>query len=712
VLFTSRQALPEPFAGHALRIGRLERREAVELVAGVLGRREQAPRADDPGESDDEITRLVDAVGCHARSLSRLAREVAASGVRVTTEVLGQLMARLHARHPDDRERSLYASVELSLRRLPAGLREAIRPLGVFQGGGQLTAMSLALGWDLDEHERMKSLAAALVNVGLAEPVEYGYLRLDPALGPLLLSEMSDAERDAATERWAQAMAQLTKFLYKQQFGDDPRMATTLTRLDLANLLGALEHIGRTARAEVVVGMAGRLESLLQALGRPKALARASRVREAAMAGLGDWSHARFTAESQAVDRLIEAGRFGEAVTAAQAILQRALSAGDDAYSSAAYDIALAHMTLGRALKEGGDAAAALAPLREARQHFQDLADAGNLTAARMASASITHAADCLRALGQLDEAASAYEEAIRLGEQRGYARAVAISGLQLGTVRMLQERYADALSAYTHARATFETLGEPRTVAIAWHQIGMVHERSGQHAEAEKAYQTSLRLRVPAGDRPGEAGTLGQLGSLYDAMGRLEDAVCFSRRAAATYRDLRDSANEARACSNLADTLVKLERYDDARREVLRAIECKQAVGHTVAPWTTFGVLARIQFATGNNAAAEAARQQAIDAYLAYRRDGGESYRPGAKLCAATAQAIARNEIPAALAGLTEVEQRPGLPAEMRPLIPKLRAILTGSRDPALATDPALGYDDAVELLLLLDHITPSTTT
>jgi len=41
-----------------------------------------------------------------------------------------------------------------------------------------------------------------------------------------------------------------------------------------------------------------------------------------------------------------------------------------------------------------------------------------------------------------------------------------------------------------------------------------------------------------------------------------------------------------------------------------------------------------------------------------------------------------------------------------MRVVLPKLQAILHGSRDPALANDPALDYDDAVELRLLLERL------
>ena len=80
-----------------------------------------------------------------------------------------------------------------------------------------------------------------------------------------------------------------------------------------------------------------------------------------------------------------------------------------------------------------------------------------------------------LRALGRLDEAAAAYEEAIQLAEQHGDPRQAAVGRFQLGTVRLLQRRYPEALQAYDEARQTFERLGEPASVATAWHQMGMV---------------------------------------------------------------------------------------------------------------------------------------------------------------------------------------------------------------------------------------------
>ena len=44
--------------------------------------------------------------------------------------------------------------------------------------------------------------------------------------------------------------------------------------------------------------------------------------------------------------------------------------------------------------------------------------------------------------------------------------------------------------------------------------------------------------------------------------------------------------------------------------------------------------------------------------------------------------------------------------PHRLQTMLPKLHAILHGDRNPALAADPALEYDDAAELLLLLETL------
>ncbi|HEV3468406.1 MAG TPA: TIR domain-containing protein [Pyrinomonadaceae bacterium] len=701
--FTTREPLPAPFDDRRseIRLGPLGREDAVRLVSEVMKREGLEPKADDPGGDPREVTELVEAVGRHARALVLLSREVARRGVQGTTENLHRLMGEMHARFPGDRENSLYASVELSLRRLPEGSRERAKALALFHGGAHLYVLAHVLG---AEPEEVMELARQLIGVGLAEDMGDAHLRVDPALPPYLLRGMGEGEREALRGRWAEAMAGLTGFLNQQQ-GQDASLSARLTLLELPNLLAMLRRAEEKLPPEEAVELAGSVERLLSTLGLPQAQAEAAAVRERAAQKLAGWGHARYLAARAEVDRLLDRGEVRAAYAVAERLLRRCQEAGEGAYPEAAYDLGMAHFSLGRVLRFGGAAAEALPLLAEARRRFEALARDGITTAARMAAATLTESGNCLKALGQLDEAAAAYEECVRRAEELGDQRGAAVAKGQLGSVRLWQRRYSEALAAHEEARRTFEGLGEPRSVAAAWHQTGLVHRQAGQYEQAERAYRQSLAIEVQQRNAAGEASSLNELGSLYGTMGRLEEAVKCFRQAADIRVRLQDQHKEGLVRNNLATVLLMLKRYDEARREVLRAIECKEPYGHAATPWTTWDILHGLESAAGDAEAAARARRRAVESYLAYRRDGGYGTTPAAQLCAAAAEAIAVGDT-------SELEQylsRP-LGEDAQPwagvVFPKVLAVLRGERDPALAEDPELDYDAAVELLLLLEGL------
>lgn len=104
LIFTSREPLPEPFAKpkNTVELGRLSEHEAIELVERVMAQNGWEPPVTD----------------------------------NATTQNMARLLAKLEAQNPGNRENSLYASVELSLRRLPPKVRELVNRLAVFHGGG------------------------------------------------------------------------------------------------------------------------------------------------------------------------------------------------------------------------------------------------------------------------------------------------------------------------------------------------------------------------------------------------------------------------------------------------------------------------------------------------------------------------------------------------------------------------------------------------
>jgi hypothetical protein len=164
----------------------------------------------------------------------------------------------------------------------------------------------------------------------------------------------------------------------------------------------------------------------------------------------------------------------------------------------------------------------------------------------------------------------------------------------------------------------------------------------------------------------------------------------------------------EGRARSNLAMSLIRLELFEEARAECLRAIECNEAFGNSAESWKTWHILYVLEQASGNLADAQTAKHQAIQSYLAYRREGGENMSGSQvpKLCEMVLHAGGENTSLETGDMLLALKDVPDLPDYLKPVIPKLLAILQGERNTALVDDPALDYNSAAELLLLLEAL------
>lgn len=707
LVFTSREALPAPFDGQRQRreLHRLGREDAVKLVERVVDVEGDGSRGDSRllDARQEAIEQLVDAVHGHARTLALLAPALRSRGVEATRESLVELMAEMEKRFPGSREKSVYASVELSLRRMSEANRERVRVLGVFHGVVDLNMLRHMMAWDVGD---VVSLANELVESGLAMPNRYDHLTLNPALCPYLRARLDPAEREALTARWAGVMRGYVGFLNQQEH-QSAEMASTLTVLELPNLFALLDLVERSGDAEAMIGLAASLHSLLGYLGKPRLLERVGRVRDAAEEALGDaWNHARFEAARTRVEQQLADGWLRQALEGAQQMIEQAREAGERAYPNADYDLAVACFLRGRVVSRAGGSGQALPLLDEARQRFETVAkERPGRGAERMAAASITEEADCLRRLGRLEEAAEAYEESIRRAEHLDDARSIAVGKGQLGTVRLFQCRYEEALAAHAEARERFTKLDEPGSVAVSWHLTGVVYQEAGQPEAAEDAYRRSLAIWVRLGNVAGQAGTLLQLANLYRLLGRPEQAVAFYRQTAEKYVQIGDAANEGRARNNLGALLHELHRLNEARQEVRRAFECLAPFGHAVEPWKTWAILADIETAAGNPAAAAEAKGEAVASFLAYRRDGGENHSPPGRLALAVTQPLLAGN-PAVSTALLDQFAADTNPAWLLSFVRALQAVVAGSRDRTLADAPELTYTMAAEILFLIETL------
>ena len=309
----------------------------------------------------------------------------------------------------------------------------------------------------------------------------------------------------------------------------------------------------------------------------------------------------------------------------------------------------------------------------------------------------------CYHKQGKLELAEATYQEAIRFCERINDLRGIAITKNKLSWCKLDLNMPSEALRLSNDALAIFDEIKDASGAASSWHYIGMCYGSLGCLSESESAYKEAMKIHSKIGDRSGEAADYGDLGNLYVEQGRIEEALKCFRNSSIIFEAIDADFQEGISRANSGACLLMLERIDEARPELLRAIECKQAFGHAAELWKTWSIFYDLEQASGNLQAAREAWQKAFVTYLAYRRDGGENHESVGRLCVEVGQAIQQGDMRKATQIIEPLLQNDDWPKNF---LHKLQSIIFGKHDMTVAGDENLHYKDAVELILLLEGL------
>jgi tetratricopeptide (TPR) repeat protein len=131
---------------------------------------------------------------------------------------------------------------------------------------------------------------------------------------------------------------------------------------------------------------------------------------------------------------------------------------------------------------------------------------------------------------------------------------------------------------------------------------IGILEDRlttGGYWREGQRLYARLLANDRQIGDRVGERGTLGHLGTLASRQGRYEEAAHFYEQALDIARAQGAHAGEGAILNNLGLVANNLGHYDDAAGYFEQALEIMRRVGNRIGEGNTLnnlGVLAKNQ--------------------------------------------------------------------------------------------------------------------
>ncbi|MCI5193429.1 MAG: tetratricopeptide repeat protein, partial [Candidatus Electrothrix sp. AU1_5] len=565
----------------------------------------------------DVLLRLFGKVGFHPLSISLLAQQLKQRG---PAEVGERLEALLEEQPVNQADRSLLASLELSLERLPEQCRQWLPRLGVFQGGCLEEMIEHVTGLKEADWQELRSslLIAGLMQAERVPNTDKTFLRFHPTLAPALWQRLDKEEQTELLAGYWQAYYQLSGQLYNLD-RTNPHAARALSHCELPNLLRAVHAALQTDEAEQGVSFAARVNLFLRFFGLRRD---AEELTEAAnKAGGTIGSQAWYLSQSNKGEQLRQSGQPKQAEVVFADIL-----AGLEETPS--YQRCLTLGRLGRCCADQGQPAQAEQRYRQELDELAQLEQSEQVR--RETGGAWTDLADVLCDQRQYKEAKEAYQAGLELSEELSDKRDIAVSKGQLGTLAYVQGELAEAAEQYQEALALFQRINEPVMEAVAWHQLGLVYQQAEQWEAAEQAYRQAARLKEEQGKLSGNGGagnTWNQLAQVCKATGRKAEAEQWYNKDLAACRAADDRPGMAITLSNLASLLADdPARLDEARGLAEEALAIDLTLDPAAAEiWKTYRILARIADQQGNESRAAEYRSKAERAFAPYA--GGDGH-------------------------------------------------------------------------------------
>ncbi len=728
--------------------------DALELFKQLM-RLPPAPQLDPPDRK--ALINLFDKVKFHPLSIVLLARELKTRRIAEVGPNLERLLAQTSE---TDKDKSLIASLNLSLERLDPEARRHLPRLGVFQGGAFEDDLLKITG--LGQSPQQSQIAQVLqllmpllrgeaaLPEGVEVPAEIQQelqqlqelARNNPEMLEAMLAELPQTElAEGANEAtWQNLRRQLEatglvqaetlpgvnppflKFhptlapvLWRQLATEEREALLVRHRQAYYQLSGYLYQQDRqnpyAARAIVLRELPNLLFAVRNALDA--ADENAVDFVDSVNKFLDNFGlnkdRAELTRRAEALAEpgsrnwYLAQGNKGEQLLAAgrygeaQQVFEAILQVLGEEPS---YDRCLTLSRLGRCLRLQGQAARAAERYREGLQVAARLEPSDGVK--RQTSNLQTDLANGLRDMGDFDGARQAYEASLAIYKEIGDARNEATVQFQLGTLEMLQGNLVEAEQRYREALATFQQFNEPASEAITWNQLGNLYQEVQQWEAAEQAYRQAARLLESQGNLTYAAQTWNQLAIVCKGSGKLEAAEAWYRKAIRGFKDGRDRINESKALSNLA-ALLKNDpnRLAEARQLAEEALSIDKTLDPAAAEiWKTYELLGIIARQQNDPETAREYRRAARQAKAAY---AGTQYE-------LQQFALLISAVVAAANGNTEVRQQiesaySEVGDNVNPLGVAIRRILEGERDEETLCD-SLNLADSMVVVEVLRQL------
>jgi CHAT domain-containing protein/tetratricopeptide (TPR) repeat protein len=187
-------------------------------------------------------------------------------------------------------------------------------------------------------------------------------------------------------------------------------------------------------------------------------------------------------------------------------------------------------------------------------------------------------------------------DDRVRIRAQSAY-----LAGIGL-RVRNTAESLRQAIAAYGEAARLWRSVDEVSDEGAAENDLAYVYRLLGEYQESFDHYHRALDRRRQAGDRPGEAQTLTNLGALSYLVGENQQALDDYERALPLRRDEGNFQEQALLLSNIGEVFALWSEHQQALDYFRQALPAERAVGDRLRESLTLSNIGLVYNATGQN--------------------------------------------------------------------------------------------------------------
>lgn len=232
-----------------------------------------------------------------------------------------------------------------------------------------------------------------------------------------------------------------------------------------------------------------------------------------------------------------------------------------------------------------------------------------------------------LEVVGEFDEAALRYQQALALAKQGSDLLAEVESRRLIGWLLRKRGSFAEALGWLREAQSGYTRLGDSAGAVQALADIGEVYRLQGSYAEARAAYDQSLALSaVEDAARPllaARANALKGAGTLANQQGDLEAATLLYEQSLQIGRQLNDRPGMANLFNNLGMVAMFREDFAASRGLFEEGLMLLKELGNRWAIGQLLNNLGLVVRYLGNYAEA----QQLLEESITVRRRLGDKW-------------------------------------------------------------------------------------